>query len=183
MVVTGEVNVGKSLLVDNIVSKKYRRPLNTYFPTKHVDFRIRRWTVDGATYALQIWDIPAHEKTEAVADGWFRGTDFMVFVYNVCERSTFEKLAYHLARYQRMVPEHAQTPPTWILVGTHRDRALITPPDKQVSEKEAQTFADTLHAINLRISLIDEFNFAWHKEIQAQIAALFLTQFEISLPC
>jgi len=180
MVVTGEVNVGKSLLVDNIVSKKYRRPLPTYFPTLHVDFRIRKWDVDGETYALQIWDIPANEKTESVADGWFRGTDFMVFVYNVCERATFERLVHHLERYERMVPAKAQT--VWILVGTHRDRVLITPECEQVSETEAQNLAETLHALNLRISLIDEFNFDWHKKIQQQIAALFLSQFGIGLP-
>jgi len=181
MVVLGEAAVGKTLLCENIEHKRWRRPPVRYIPTSGPDFRIRKWEIEGETYQVQIWDIPANEKQEAVADGWFRSTDIMVFVYNMCKRETFEKLVHHLGRVQRMVESEGMKEIRWILVGTHKDARLITKNEDMVTDEEATTFANSLEALNLRISLSDEFNFEWHREIHDVIGDLFFAHFEIRI--
>lgn len=179
MLVLGEHQVGKTLVVENILSKKHKGPLQRYFPTPAPDWRKKEWTIEEETYTLQVWDIPPAPQSEALIDGFFRGTDMVVLVYNICKRETFEALETYLKRYRLRIPEDKAT---WLLVGTHRDRKLITPEEQQVSEAEAADFAEGLCAPSLRISLIDEYNFEWHSQIQDAIAEVFCKQFEIRIP-
>jgi len=89
----GENGVGKSSLslrfVDGFFHPKQPATLN-------VDIKRKTITIDGNAVKLAIWDTAGQERYRALIPSHYRGAQGAIFVYDVCNRESFNKLGQWL---------------------------------------------------------------------------------------
>ena len=107
VVVLGDVNVGKSSLIQRFVKNSFS---NDYKATIGVDFEVEKFFIIGKSFNLQIWDTAGQERFRCIAAGklkLFRSP------------SSLEAKAYLLA-FQRIT--EAPRPSYWHLTWTKKSR-------------------------------------------------------------
>jgi Ras-related protein Rab-39B len=138
VILTGDSMVGKSSLVRYFSEGKFSTMCD---PTVGVDFFARLVTLsNNVTVKLQLWDTAGQEKFRSITKTYYRSSVAAVLVFDMTNRRSFEHLSewYEEARSCMRC-----TDPTFLLVGHKVDLSG----QRQVSNREAQHFAQTLGAI------------------------------------
>ena len=93
ILIIGESGVGKSSLMLRFVDDVFDPELPA---TIGVDFRVTSMNVDGTRVKLAIWDTAGQERFRTLTPSYYRGAQGVIFVYDVTNRSTLEKLDHWL---------------------------------------------------------------------------------------
>jgi len=90
IIVLGESGVGKTSLLVRYVQDKFtlntKSTIGASFLQKRVDLD------DGQVATCQIWDTAGQERFAGLGTQFFRGSDGVIFVYDVTKRETFDAL-------------------------------------------------------------------------------------------
>jgi len=90
IIVLGESGVGKTSLLVRYVQDKFtlntKSTIGASFLQKRVDLD------DGQVATCQIWDTAGQERFAGLGTQFFRGSDGVIFVYDITKRDTFEAL-------------------------------------------------------------------------------------------
>jgi len=93
VLIIGESGVGKSSLLLRFVD-------DTFDPeqpaTIGVDFKVTTCSVDGNSVKLAIWDTAGQERFRTLTPSYYRGAQGVIFVYDVSNRSSFDRLQHWL---------------------------------------------------------------------------------------
>ena len=89
VVLLGETMVGKTSIVNAYTSKKYTPDIT---PTVGACFQIMKVVQDGKTIRLNIWDTAGQERFRSLAPMFYRDADFVILVYAIDNRSSFEAI-------------------------------------------------------------------------------------------
>ncbi|XP_022086230.1 ras-related protein Rab-30-like isoform X1 [Acanthaster planci] len=132
VVLIGNAGVGKTCLV--------RRFTQGLFPpgqgaTIGVDFMIKTVEIGGEKVKLQIWDTAGQERFRSITQSYYHSADALVLVFDVTSTESFNALPSWL----KEVEQYASPKVISVLVGNKIDLAS----DREVSNEEAETFADT----------------------------------------
>jgi len=133
LVLIGDSGVGKSCLLLRFADDNFT---DSYISTIGVDFRFRTITIDKKTVKLQIWDTAGQERFRTITSAYYRGADGIIMVYDVTSMESFD----HVEEWLNEVERHANESTSKLLVGNKAD--LVD--EKQVTEEQAQRFADKL---------------------------------------
>ncbi|CAB3402731.1 unnamed protein product [Caenorhabditis bovis] len=91
ILIIGESGVGKSSLmlrfVDDVFDPEQAATIG-------VDFRVTSMTVSGNRVKLAIWDTAGQERFRTLTPSYYRGAQGVICVYDVTNRSSFDKLAH-----------------------------------------------------------------------------------------
>ena len=68
----------------------------THMPTIGVDYKSKTVRVGDKAVRLQIWDSAGQERFQTIAPNYFRGSQGIVVVYDVTERSSFDRARWWL---------------------------------------------------------------------------------------
>ena len=132
LVVVGSGNVGKSAIVGRFVDNRF---LPAYNATIGVDFSSRLLNLNNREQIkLQIWDTAGQENFAAIIRSYYRGVAGIVLVYDISNRSSFEKLNYWLKEINEN--KDSNDPIPIIIVANKLDIRYRT-----VTREEGESFA------------------------------------------
>lgn len=130
ILIIGESGVGKSSLLLRFTD-------DTFDPeqaaTIGVDFKVKNLTVDGNKTKLAIWDTAGQERFRTLTPSYYRGAQGVILVYDVCSKSSFNKLDAWLSELETFSTKHDLIK---MLVGNKIDQ-----PKREVSKEDGLKFA------------------------------------------
>ncbi|KAH7731715.1 member Ras oncogene family RAB18A [Aphelenchoides avenae] len=94
ILIIGESGVGKSSLMLRFVDDSFNEEIAA---TIGVDFRVTTVNIDGNAVKLAIWDTAGQERFRTLTPSYYRGGQGIILVYDVSNRSTFDRLEHWIA--------------------------------------------------------------------------------------
>ncbi|KAM4556523.1 ras-related protein Rab-36 [Fundulus diaphanus] len=138
VVVVGDLNVGKTCLINRFCKDVFERD---YKATIGVDFEIERFEISGVPFSLQIWDTAGQEKFKCIASAYYRGAQVIVTVFDMADIKSLDHTCQWLEEAMR---ENDPDSCFILLVGTKTD--LLPSDERQKTEKDAVRIAAEMHA-------------------------------------
>ncbi|XP_028987530.1 ras-related protein Rab-36 [Betta splendens] len=138
VVVVGDVNVGKTCLINRFCKDVFERD---YKATIGVDFEIERFQICGAPFSLQIWDTAGQEKFKCIASAYYRGAQVIITVFDMADIKSLDHTRQWLEEAMR---ENEPGSCFVFLVGTKND--LLPSEERQRTEKDGVRIAAEMHA-------------------------------------
>jgi len=136
VIVLGESGVGKTSLLLRYVSNKFtiatKSTIGTDFLTKQID-------VDDKTVTLQIWDTAGQERFQGLGSTFFRGSDGVLFVFDVTRRETFNELEKWKQTFLIQIGQEGNEEFPIVIIANKCDREE----DREVSASEIQDWCDS----------------------------------------
>lgn len=130
IVIIGESDVGKSSLLLRFVDDTFDPEITA---TIGVDYKIKTLEIDGNRMKLALWDTAGQERFRTLTPRYYRGAQGVVFVYDVTQRKSFDKLTEWLQEAETYA---TKTDLVKMLVGNKIDK-----PDRVVTRQEGLMFA------------------------------------------
>ena len=126
--------VGKSALLTRFSDNAF---LPHYSTTIGIDFNSRMIRVDKSICKLEIWDTAGQERFSTITANYYRGAQGALLVYDVTERTSFERVKSWYDRAIQLGGEDIEM----VLVGNKTDLPIT---DRQISTEEGETLAQEL---------------------------------------
>eukprot|EP01061_Rhynchopus_euleeides_P045588 TRINITY_DN826_c0_g1_i1.p1 TRINITY_DN826_c0_g1~~TRINITY_DN826_c0_g1_i1.p1 ORF type:complete len:213 (+),score=89.99 TRINITY_DN826_c0_g1_i1:113-751(+) len=133
LLMVGCSGAGKSSLLSRFAEDVFDEELST---TIGVDFKVKYMKEAGKTVKLMIWDTAGQEKFKTLTSSYYRGAHGVVFVYDVTDASSFDRLDSWMEEVEtfKSYPDMVK-----VLVGNKLD--LIGSRKREVDEGMAREFA------------------------------------------
>lgn len=96
--------------------------------------------MDGTQIKLQLWDTAGQERFRSITKSYYRNSVGVLLVYDISNRASFEHIPLWMMEAQRHIEPHR---PVFALVGTKLDLVEAGGGQREVSQEEAKTFAQT----------------------------------------
>ncbi|KAL7678055.1 hypothetical protein ACOME3_004282 [Neoechinorhynchus agilis] len=123
-----------------------------YISTIGVDFKTKCLTIGPYNCRMQIWDTAGQERFRVVTSTYYRGADGVIFVYDVSNRASFERVRKWISE----IDDHCcNSTVAKVLVGNKCDSGTIL---KLVSNEEGSQLAYTLNIPFFETSARDKIN-------------------------
>ena len=158
LIVIGNAYVGKTSIVSSLIN----RPLtNDYQNTIGVDFSSKHLVLDNQKkIKIQMWDTAGQESFHSIIKGYYRYVAGVVLVFDVTDRSSFEKIDDWLYQYRKEnecynQKEDCKHEHPILLLGNKCDKEHY---QRLVSREEAETKAKEIGAIYYETSAYTRFN-------------------------
>ena len=131
-ILLGDVGVGKTNLINVSVGmafdKNEKSTISNSFVTK-------KTTINKQKYNIDLWDTAGQEKYYQITKIFFKGSNVIIFVYDVTSKSSFEGLS----KWMDMAKETTDGQYVCGIVGNKNDLYLHA----KVDEKEARDLAES----------------------------------------
>ena len=131
-ILLGDVGVGKTNLINVSVGmafdKNEKSTISNSFVTK-------KTTINKQNYNIDLWDTAGQEKYYQITKIFFKGSNVIIFVYDVTSKSSFAGLS----KWMDMAKETTDGQYVCGIVGNKNDLYL----DAKVDEKEARDLAES----------------------------------------
>uniref|UniRef100_A0A8C6T8V1 Ras-related protein Rab-36 n=1 Tax=Neogobius melanostomus TaxID=47308 RepID=A0A8C6T8V1_9GOBI len=138
VVVVGDLNVGKTCLINRFCKDVFERD---YKATIGVDFEIERFEMSGVPFSLQIWDTAGQEKFKCIASAYYRGAQVIITVFDMADIKSLDHTRQWLEEAMR---ENKPESCFIFLVGTKSD--LLSSEERRRTEKDAVKMATEMKA-------------------------------------
>ena len=89
IILFGETNSGKTNLNRRYAYNEYREDTPI---TLTIDWCNCNFNFSGKKIKIKLWDTPGRDRFRAVTKSYIRGSDIIILVYSVDNRSSFEKI-------------------------------------------------------------------------------------------
>jgi Ras-related protein Rab-7A len=133
IIILGDLSVGKTSLMEQYVNQKFSQ---TYKATIGADFLTKKIAYKNLSIDLQFWDTAGQERFHSLGNAFYRGSDAVVFVYDVSNRKSFQSIPTWKDEFINSISSNET--PRFLLLGNKGDLPL----DKHsVTSDEANQFA------------------------------------------
>lgn len=130
VLLVGEACAGKSTIVSRICTGQFNSARSV---TVGVDFQVKEVSLGPAVLKLIFWDVAGQERFVSLRSGFYRGGQAVALVYDLTNRTSFDRLRTWVAEVQYYLPGVPK-----VLVGNKLDLATVA---RAVSREEADSFA------------------------------------------
>ena len=161
LILIGNSGVGKSCILQRYMKHTFQE---TYKCTIGVDFLMKSLIINGKTVKLQLWDTAGQEKYKSMVSSYYRGANVALIIFDLTNHMSFDALPSWIENYYKNGPEQKNI----ILIGNKKDLEV----ERQVTQEEAETFAETNNMIYFETSAKDGenidyvFNYAAEKLLE-----------------
>tara|TARA_Y100000590_G_scaffold343714_2_gene392827 strand:+ start:28278 stop:28919 length:642 start_codon:yes stop_codon:yes gene_type:complete len=131
--IIGESYTGKSSLLNRYIKKSFN---NSFVSTIGVDFFIKNLMINNKLVKIQLWDTAGQEQYANLIKSYFTNCTVALIVYDITNRSTFNKVDYWLKTFKMNYNEDRPC----VLIGTKCDLER----DREVSQIEGYAKASNL---------------------------------------
>uniref|UniRef100_A0A8C4XLF9 VAMP associated protein B and C n=2 Tax=Telluraves TaxID=3073808 RepID=A0A8C4XLF9_FALTI len=143
----GDTGVGKSSIVWRFVEDSFDPNIN---PTIGASFMTKTVQYQNELHKFLIWDTAGQERFRALAPMYYRGSAAAIIVYDITKEETFSTL-------KNWVKELRQHGPPNIVVAIAGNKCDLNDV-REVMEKDAKDYADSIHAIFVETSAKNAIN-------------------------
>lgn len=91
---------------------------------------------DFSEYQLNLWDTAGQEKYRAITVTYYRNSDFVLLVFSLTDKQTFEDCKEYYLSIKSVIGAHSL-----ILLGNKSDVTQEKPESREVSEQDGNDFA------------------------------------------
>ncbi|AYV78944.1 MAG: Ras-related protein Rab-1A, partial [Edafosvirus sp.] len=140
-VIVGDSGVGKSCILLRFTDNNFNE---SFISTIGVDFRMRTLTIDNQIVKFQIWDTAGQERFKTITTAYYRGSDGIIFVYDVTSPDSFNNIQQWIEDVTHQVGPNI----TKLLIGNKADLFEL----RQVKDVDAQNYADKLGILFIETS-------------------------------
>lgn len=103
-----------------------------------LDFKKKNIDIHGKVVRVECWDTAGQERYRSMSKAYFRGADAIIFVYDITDRESFNKLGMWLDDLHKSTYRTKDLP--LVIVGNKQDLE-----DKRIiSYEQAQEYCDSL---------------------------------------
>ena len=92
----GPISTGKSSILTRFYDNWFQ---DAYIPTLGIDFRIRAFNFSGDIFKVQVWDTSGQPRFFSITTCYFKGSHGALFVFNLCDRNTFDQIDAMIKSY------------------------------------------------------------------------------------
>ena len=131
IILIGDSGVGKTNLVNSVMGLSF---LENESPTVSGSFYSKKYEINDNTYIANIWDTAGQEAYKGITQLFFRGSEIVILVYDICSSSSFESLN----QWYELCQDTINNEHIYAIVGNKNDLYL----NSEVNENEAKAFAD-----------------------------------------
>mmetsp|Transcript_6990 Transcript_6990/g.13024 ORF Transcript_6990/g.13024 Transcript_6990/m.13024 type:complete len:203 (-) Transcript_6990:170-778(-) len=131
LVMIGDAGVGKTALLLRFADDQF---LGDYMPTVGVDFRYRKFDVDGKRVKLQIWDTAGQERFRTMTASYYRGAHGVVLVYDITNKESFE----HVQGWMKSVDKYGREGVIRMVIGNKCDIES----EREVQKEDLEAYAE-----------------------------------------
>ncbi|EGV93240.1 Ras-related protein Rab-22A [Cricetulus griseus] len=142
-----DTGVGKSSIVWRFVEDSFDPNIN---PTIGASFMTKTVQYQNELHKFLIWDTAGQERFRALAPMYYRGSAAAIIVYDITKEETFSTL-------KNWVRELRQHGPPSIVVAIAGNKCDLTDV-REVMERDAKDYADSIHAIFVETSAKNAIN-------------------------
>uniref|UniRef100_A0A673UVS9 RAB22A, member RAS oncogene family n=1 Tax=Suricata suricatta TaxID=37032 RepID=A0A673UVS9_SURSU len=142
-----DTGVGKSSIVWRFVEDSFDPNIN---PTIGASFMTKTVQYQNELHKFLIWDTAGQERFRALAPMYYRGSAAAVIVYDITKEETFSTL-------KNWVKELRQHGPPNIVVAIAGNKCDLIDV-REVMERDAKDYADSIHAIFVETSAKNAIN-------------------------
>ena len=132
----GDTNVGKTSLIRISTGRKIDSGMK---PTVTASFTSKRFSYNKKDYVFNLWDTIGQEKYRALVRIFFKNAIILVLVYDITNKNSFNTLNYW---HEQIKNELMNDSYILAVVGNKKDLYQ----NEEISEEEAQKFADGINA-------------------------------------
>lgn len=144
VITLGPPSVGKTCILMKAVNEDFILP-TTYMCTLGVDFKVKVMQFLGQSLKFHIWDTAGQERFLHINRMYYRDSNAVLFVYDVCDAKTFEGVEYFWNDYRDHQTSASQV--VTVLVGNKtdkvRDRCVSTEQGVELAQKLGAFFMET----------------------------------------
>ena len=135
VILIGNSGVGKTKLINTSIGLDFN---NNDTSTVSGSFVSKVLTINKKEYIINIWDTAGEELYRGITQLFFRGSEIIILVYDICSSSTFESLERWYERCEEIIDnDHI-----YGIVGNKSDLYL----NSQVNDIDAKKFAELKNA-------------------------------------
>ena len=135
VILIGNSGVGKTKLINTSIGLDFN---NNDTSTVSGSFVSKVLTINKKQYIINIWDTAGEELYRGITQLFFRGSEIIILVYDICSSSTFESLERWYERCEEIIDnDHI-----YGIVGNKSDLYL----NSQVNDIDAKKFAELKNA-------------------------------------
>lgn len=136
-ILIGNCGVGKT----NIILRYLKNEFNTNsLSTNGANYGMKKLTIDGVQYQINLWDTAGQEKYRAVTKMFLQDTNIIVLVYSIDDKGSFDDLDYWYNLTKDIIKEEQ------IVLGVAANKSDLF--EKEVVNEEAgRQFAENHKAI------------------------------------
>eukprot|EP00007_Cunea_sp_BSH-02190019_P006381 CAMPEP_0174236980 /NCGR_PEP_ID=MMETSP0417-20130205/6368_1 /TAXON_ID=242541 /ORGANISM="Mayorella sp, Strain BSH-02190019" /LENGTH=202 /DNA_ID=CAMNT_0015315685 /DNA_START=98 /DNA_END=706 /DNA_ORIENTATION=- len=135
ILVLGDSGVGKTSLLVRYVEDKFTMATKS---TIGANFLTKQIEVDGKDITMQIWDTAGQERFQGLGTAFYRGSDGVIFVFDVTRRDTFEELERWRTSFLIQVEQEGNNDFPMLIIGNKCDKA----DERVVSKQELVEFCN-----------------------------------------
>ena len=151
IIVIGDPSVGKTSLLDNFSSKKFK---TQYIPTVGVNIVKEQVELDDGIVNLMIWDIAGQPQFYMLHRPYFNGADGMMLAFDITRSSTFS----NVQNWYNTAQKFGLSSIPRLLIGNKTDlqdeRKIIKPMADHLAEKLNCTYYETSAKTGDNVKLI-----------------------------
>ena len=151
IIVIGDPAVGKTSLLDNFSSKKFK---TQYIPTVGVNIVKEQVELDDGIVNLMIWDIAGQPQFYMLHRPYFNGADGMMLAFDITRSSTFS----NVQNWYNTAQKFGLSSIPRLLIGNKTDlqeeRKIIKPMADHLAEKLNCTYYETSAKTGDNVKLI-----------------------------
>lgn len=147
LMLVGDSGVGKSNFMSCFADNTFT---DSHIATIGMDFKHKTIQALSKSVRLQIWDTAGHERFRTITQSYFRGTDAVMIMYDVCDRDSFSNVGRWVDEANRSGNKSKRL----ILVGNKCDMES----DRKVTSDEGQQLAAKLGIAFIEASAKDATN-------------------------
>ena len=143
----GDAGAGKSCLLLRFIENRFS---DDYQATIGVDFKVKNVQIDDDVIKLQVWDTAGQERFRNITTSYYRGSSGIIIVFDLTDRVSFDHVPYWIKEVEKLASPEVKT----LLVGNKLDLEE----QRQVSKKEAKTFAKQVGLPYIEVSALEDIN-------------------------
>ena len=89
IMIIGESLVGKTALITRYTNNSFS---GSYLTTVGIDFQTKIININDKAIKVELWDTAGQERFRNIAKNYFQSSDGFLIVYDITNKSSFEKL-------------------------------------------------------------------------------------------
>ena len=132
VILLGNSGVGKTSLINTCIPNNYDREQEN-IPTLSSYYIQKKIVLEDKIYILNLWDTAGQEAYLGITKLFFKGSEIIIFVYDICAKNSFKDLD----EWIQMTEEIIENKHICAIIGNKNDLYL----EAQIKEEEGKKFA------------------------------------------